>query len=311
MTARISISFFIFFNAMISSCGQDVKNRPQHSNEHYSFNTDSLLAHVKILSSDAFEGRRTGTRGAEKSREYIRKRFRNFNIQPFGKDFEQSFSFNRREKQYDAVNLIGYIEGSGHPDKYIVLSAHYDHEGIKNNEIYNGADDDASGVSALFAFAEYFKTHPPRHSVILAAFDAEELGLQGSRYFVDNPTVPLEKIILNINMDMIGRSDNNELYATGTVYNDSLKSLISDFETVDGITLLMGHDGQDGLQDWTYSSDHGPFHLKNIPFLYFGEEDHEDYHRPTDDYGKIQLEFFKTAVHTIINIFSLVDGMNF
>src|SRR5690606_18370697 len=101
------------------------------------------------------------------------------------------------------LNVLGWIKGTENPDSFIVISAHYDHEGVKKGIIYNGADDNASGVSALFSFAEYFKSNPPKHSVILAAFDAEELGLRGSKYFVENPIVPLEKIRLNINLDMV------------------------------------------------------------------------------------------------------------
>ena len=279
--------------------------------EQPSFNTDSLLHHIKTLSSDDFEGRRTGTRGAEKAKMYVLKQFKNLDVQPLNESYEQPFTFVGRGKSYDGVNILGQIKGSLIPEKYIVISAHYDHEGIKNDKIYNGADDDASGVSALFAFAEYFQKHPPKHSVILAAFDAEELGLQGSKYFVKNSIVPLENIVMNINMDMIGRNDKNQLYATGTAYNDTLKTLISNYKPKNDITLLMGHDGKDGLQDWTFSSDHGPFHLKKIPFLYFGVEDHKDYHQPTDDFEFIQPEFYKTAVSTIISIFSLVDDLKF
>jgi len=311
------MSIKIYFLGLISlftiffGYGQDMKSSTTTANEQFSFNTDSLLYHIKTLSSDAFEGRRTGTIGAEKAKDYILKRFKNFNLQPLNGSFEQPFTFEGRGKSYNGVNVLSYIKGSSNPEKYIVISAHYDHEGIKNEQIYNGADDDASGVSALFAFAEYFKKNPPKHSVILAAFDAEELGLQGSKYFVENSIVPLENIQLNINMDMIGRNDKNELYVTGTAYNDTMQSVISNFKANNGITLLMGHDGKDGLQNWTFSSDHGPFHMKKIPFLYFGVEDHKDYHKPTDDFEFIQPEFYKAAVETIISVFSLVDDLKF
>ncbi len=310
MTKRFSLLGLISLFAVLFGYGQEMKSSKTIANEHFSFNIDSLLYHIQTLSSDAFEGRRTGTKGAEKAKEYILKRFTQFNVKPFDNTYEQPFSFKRRGKSYYGANVLGYIEGSMHPKKYIVISAHYDHEGIKNNEIYNGADDDASGTAALFAFAEYFNSHPPKHSVILVAFDAEELGLQGSKYFMENTIVPLENIKLNINMDMIGRNNKNELYATGTAYNETLKSIISNYKTNKNIKLLMGHDGKDGLQDWTFSSDHGPFHSKKIPFLYFGVEDHKDYHKPTDDFENIQPEFYKMAVVTIISIFSLADDLN-
>lgn len=297
----------ICFLFAVSGCAQKKSVDSAFQKEATNFNADSLLHHVKLLSSDDFEGRRTGTEGADKAKNYIIKQYKMFNVQPLNNSFEQSFSFEGRGSSYQGTNILGYIKGSKNPQHYIVISAHYDHEGIKNGQIYNGADDDASGVSALIAFAEYFQNHPPNYSIILAAFDAEELGLKGSKYYVDNPIVPLESIKMNINMDMIGRNDNNELYVTGAGYNDTLKSVISDFEPKNNIKLLMGHDNLDSLQDWTFSSDHGPFYLKKIPFLYFGVEDHEDYHKPTDDFEKIQPEFYTNAVQTIISIFNKLD----
>ncbi len=295
----------------VTACAQKKNLSTANDNVQATFNADSLLHRVKVLSSDAFEGRRTGTEGAKKAKDYIIQQYTSYNVKPLSTNFEQSFSFEGRGKSYDGTNVLGFIEGTENPKDYIVISAHYDHEGIKNGKIYNGADDDASGVSALMAFAEYFQKNPPRYSIILAAFDAEELGLKGSYHFVDNSIVPIESIKLNINMDMIGRNDANELYVTGAGYNESLKKVISGYESNEGITLLMGHDSNDSLQDWTYSSDHGPFYKKNIPFLYFGVEDHEDYHQPTDDFEKIQPKFYSRAVTSIIAIFNQLDTLTF
>ena len=194
------------------------------------FNELSLLQHVKTLSSDAFEGRRTGTKGAFKAEKYIVNQYASSSVLPLGINYEQPFSFTNEGKNYSGVNILGLIKGTLYPDKYIVLSAHYDHEGVKNGQIYNGADDNASGISALFSFIEYFKNNPPNHSVILAAFDAEELGLQGSEYFVNHSIVPLKEIMVNLNMDMISRSDKNELFAVGTAFNKTLEDVISSQE---------------------------------------------------------------------------------
>jgi Zn-dependent M28 family amino/carboxypeptidase len=223
------------------------------------------------------------------------------------KNYGQFFTFTEKRKIYHGINILGYIKGSEYPEKYIVLSAHYDHEGIQNGNIFNGADDNASGVSALFSFAEYFNNHPPKHSVIMAVFDAEELGLKGSKYFVDNPIVSLENVIVNLNMDMISRSDKNELFAVGTRFNNTLQQIVLNTPTSKSIKLLTGHDGADSQENWTYSSDHVWFHRKNIPFLYFGVEDHKDYHQPTDDYENIHPEFYMDAVETIISVFKQVD----
>ena len=271
------------------------------------FNETTLLKHVESLSSDAFEGRRTGTKGAEKARKYIVNQFHALKVLPFTKNYEQKFSFYKKRQTFEGVNVLGLIKGSESPKKYIVISAHYDHEGIHMGEIYNGADDNASGLSALFSFAEYFQANPPKYSVILAAFDGEELGLQGSKFFVKSNVLAEKNIRCNLNMDMISRSDNNILFAVGTAYNETLKSIVTSTKGAGGLNIATGHDGHDGLENWTYSSDHGNFHKKEIPFLYFGVDDHKDYHEPTDDFENIHPEFYINAVKTIISIFEKVD----
>ena len=271
------------------------------------FNEETLLMHIKTLSSDAFEGRKTGTPGGIKTKKYIINQFHSLGIQPLKNEYEQTFSFVEKGQRYTGVNVLGWIKGTEKPNSYIVISAHYDHEGIVNGIIYNGADDNASGVAALFSLAEYFKNNPPKHSVILAAFDAEELGLRGSKFFVENSIEPLHKIKLNLNMDMISRSDENELFVVGTRYNENLKRLISTVKASGDVKLIAGHDGDDKRENWTYSSDHASFYRKGIPFLYFGVTDHEDYHEPTDDFENIQPQFYINAVHTIINVFKTID----
>lgn len=275
------------------------------------FNETELLGHVKILSSDLYEGRRTGTKGAERARKYIINEFDKLGVLKIKKTHQQPFSFIHQRKEYAGTNVIGLIEGIKLPNKYIVISAHYDHLGKKNGKIYNGADDNASGLSALFAFAEYFKKYPPKHSIILAAFDGEELGLKGSKYFVNNSIVNLGSIKLNVNLDMISRSDKNELFVAGTSYNKSLKYIISNFKQPCELKIIAGHDGYDGLENWTYSSDHVNFHKKGIPFLYFGVEDHEDYHEPTDDFENIHPKFYIEAVNSIISVLNKIDNSGF
>ena len=296
--------FFIAFQ-VIEVFSQELEN------QYSLFNENALLKHVKSLSSDAFEGRRTGTSGAAKARKYIVNQFHTLKVEPLGESFKQSFSFIEKRKTYEGVNIFGIINGSKFPKKYIVISAHYDHEGIKHGKIYNGADDNASGISALFAFAEYLKKHPPKHAVILAAFDGEELGLQGSKYFVNNSIISKKDVILNVNMDMISRSAKKELYVVGTSENNKLKGIVSNYQHSSKIKLVIGHDGYDGLDNWTHASDHAIFHKKGIPFLYFGVEDHKDYHEPTDDYENIHPEFYIEAVKTIISVFKNIDCTTF
>jgi len=293
------------------------KEQPQETIEKQSiaeietqlFDSDALLERVKFLSLDSLEGRKTGEKGGLIARQYVVNQFEKLNIAPFLKSYEQPFTFEGRrdKKTYEGANVLGLIKGSEKPNAYIVISAHYDHVGVNKGEIYNGADDDASGTSALFAIAEYFKNNPPKHSVIIAAFDAEELGLQGAKFFLEANTLSKGQIVLNINLDMVGRNDNNELYVVGTNLYKQLQPAITDLELPKNFKLLTGHDGLDGKQNWVSSSDHGPFHKQDIPFLYFGVEDHKDYHKPTDVFEKIQPEFYAKAVTTIISVFEKVD----
>lgn len=295
----------VILSAFVISCKSETEKTTPLV---YKFTTNLILDDIKKLSSDEFEGRKTSTLGATKAKDYIRERFKKLNVIPLLESFEQPFSFTQREKDYNAVNVLGLIKGTEHTDKYIVLSAHYDHLGIINDKIFNGADDNASGVAALFAFAEYFKTHPPKHNVILASFDAEELGLKGAYHFADNSIIDLNKIVLNLNFDMISRSDSKELYAVGTRYSQPLKETISSFDNIDGVELLIGHEGLDNLDDWTNSSDHAAFHKKNIPFIYFGVPDHKDYHKSTDVYESIDQQFTINAIQTLLNVFTQLDA---
>ena len=295
--------FFISCKTQTAEAPKTAENTTTIVN--YSYSTENLLKNIRTLSSDAFEGRRTGTEGAQKAKAYIIDRFLELDVKPLGAGFSQPFTF----RKYEAENILGLIEGTEKNRKYIVLSAHYDHEGVKNGQIYNGADDDASGVSALFAFAEYFKKNPPKHNVILAAFDAEELGLKGAYHFVKDNVIQQRNIVLNLNMDMISRSEKNELFAVGTRYYSQLKPTIENFKDLGKVDLLIGHEGLGDGDNWTNSSDHAAFHKANIPFIYFGVADHEDYHKPTDDFERIDNQFYQDAVETIIQVFTKFDAL--
>ena len=265
-----------------------------------------LLKDVEILSSDEYEGRKSGTKGSELSRAYLTKRLKEIGIDalPSLNGYEQNFNIKTRNSVTKGVNLISYIQGKS--DDVIVISAHYDHIGIINNEVYNGADDNASGVAALLSFAKYFKDNKPNNTLIFALFDAEEIGLQGAKAFVANPPVALEKIKLNINMDMISHNDKAELYAVGTFKNPQLKSYLT--TTNPNVKLMLGHDDPKlGHDDWTNQSDQGAFNAKNIPFIYFGVEDHKDYHKATDEFKNINQTFYINAVSVIREVIVNID----
>jgi|SRR5690606_30903797 len=265
-------------------------------------NREKLIADIQTLSSVEFAGRKPGTDGHEKARLYISGRFNELDLHKFGADYSHRFPLNDTLNGY---NIIGYIPGKR--EEAIVISAHYDHLGERKGRLYLGADDNASGVAGLLALAAYFSSNPPEHTLIFAAFDAEEMGLRGARYFVDHPPVPLKTVLLNVNMDMIGRNDRNELYASGTYHYPHLTPLIKTDNR--HIQLKTGHDiPGTGPADWTTQSDHAAFHDRHIPFVYFGVEDHPDYHTPNDTFENSQPNFFFQAVQTILDIVNKMDS---
>lgn len=271
----------------------------------------ALLDDIRILSNDDMEGRSASNPVTmQKVREYVGKRFRESGIQAIDPTFEQEFKITQRGKTdtLKGVNFVGFIKGTKNPDQYIVITAHYDHLGMRNGVIYNGADDNASGTSALFALAKVFKKEKPRNSIIFVAFDGEESGLQGSKYFVANLPVKKESILLNINMDMISRNEKGELWAAGAFANPQLKPVLEAAQKEAKVKLMIGHDDPKlGRDDWTDQSDQGPFHTAKIPFVYFGVEDHPDYHKPTDDFVRIMPEFYVHAVETVLITARLFD----
>lgn len=252
------------------------------------------------------EGRKTGTKGNEKARLFILQRIKEAGLIPFKSKYQHTFEFNSSGNDFVGHNLIATINGQKSNEKAIVVSAHYDHVGTKSGQIYNGADDNASGTAALLAISEYFAKNGTRHKFIFAFFDAEESGLIGAKSFVEqNP----DSIILNINLDMISRSEDREIYVAGTHQNPNLKELVLEAIPDDSmVKVLFGHDHPgSGGHDWTNSGDHGPFNAAGIPFLYFGVEDHEDYHKPTDDFEKIDLNFYSSVVDLIISVIESLD----
>ncbi|MBA2378862.1 MAG: M28 family peptidase [Blastocatellia bacterium] len=269
-----------------------------------------LLKDIEYLSSDELEGRSADRPSMEKARDYVEKRFKESGLQPIGTTYRREFDITMRgrDKPLKGINFVGQIKGKKSPERYIIITAHYDHVGIQNGEIYNGADDNASGTAALFAIANYFSKKKTQHSLIFVAFDAEEKGLQGARHFVANLPVAKESILLNINMDMISRNDKNELYAAGTFHYPQFRPALESVAKTAKIKLLLGHDDPKlGRDDWTNQSDHGAFHREKIPFIYFGVEDHPDYHKPTDVFANIQPEFYVKAVETLIVAVGEID----
>ena len=266
-----------------------------------------LLQDVRILSSDSLGGRLTGTPGSEMARDYILKRFRQIGLKAYQNNYQQTFTFtDRRGKQQHGVSLVGYIPGKS--KKAIVITAHYDHVGTQKGEVYNGADDNASGVGALLAIAQYFSNNPPKHTLIFVAPDAEEQGLRGADAFLENPPLPIQDIVLNVNMDMLSINSKGELYASGTYHYPALKPLLTQVKPRKHAALKLGHDDpQQGPDDWTGQSDHFQFHKRGIPFVYFGVEDHAHYHRHTDEFEQINQPFYADAAALVLDFIRVAD----
>ncbi|MEX0610343.1 MAG: M20/M25/M40 family metallo-hydrolase [Balneolaceae bacterium] len=288
----MKISRFFLFSIIILIQGCSAPQQAQ-------LDTDQLIEDLQVLASDEMEGRHTGTEGNQKAREYLVQRFEEEGAEPFQGAYTHEFTFtNRSGDEITGVNVIGEIPGES--DSVIVVTAHYDHLGKTDSLIFNGADDDASGTAALLAFIDYFRQESPNHTLVFAAFDAEEMGLRGARAFVED-SVFLDKVVMNINMDMISNNAVNELYASGTYHHPELKPVLEEIETGD-INLLFGHDRpEQGSDDWTSASDHGAFHAKGKQFIYFGVEDHEHYHKATDTFESIPQEFYKKSTQLILN----------
>lgn len=270
-----------------------------------------LMQDISVLAHDSMEGRLVGTAGNARARAFLDRSFRERGLAAAaGNTYLMPFTFERRDTSITGVNVVGMVRGTSEPDRYIVVTAHYDHVGMRDGEIYNGADDNASGTAALLAIADFFARSRPQHSIIFAALDAEEGGLRGARAFVENPPVPIESVVLNINMDMVGRNDAGELYVAGTAHYPQLLPYVQRIAQAAEVTLIPGHDRPAARpsDDWTNASDHAAFHRVGIPFLYFGVEDHPDYHQPTDELSGIQPGFYPRAVRTVLSAVRLLDA---
>jgi Zn-dependent M28 family amino/carboxypeptidase len=285
---------------LVTVFGQDV---PQSA----LIDSARLLADLRTLASDDMEGRRTGTPGGEKARKFIVQRFMEAGVVPFG-TYESSFPVIRAGAGTVGVNVIGHIDGKRNPRRYIVVSAHYDHLGVRNRVIFNGADDNASGTAALFSIAKYFATHQPENSLIFVAFDAEEIGLMGSQAFVKSPPVDPAQLALDINADMIGRATDDKLFVVGTALQPFLRPYIVALAGKAPVKLLIGHEDPRKPEDWTADSDHYSFLRAKIPALYFGVEDFAQHHEPTDDYETITFPFYVHAVETLIQAVQAFDS---
>ncbi|MCL5991761.1 MAG: M28 family peptidase [Bacteroidetes bacterium] len=205
-----------------------------------------------------------------------------------------SITVNISEDTIQINNILGVVKGNDPnlADEYLIVGAHYDHIGWgevnsfykgKTAQIHNGADDNASGVSALLELASIFKNKPLRRNLLLISFNAEETGLQGSAYYVKNPVVPLDKTDFMLNMDMIGRMKDNRLNLMGTGSSERFSNIADSLALVDSVKIIKVNEAYG-------PSDHASFYSKNIPVMMMFTDLHLDYHRPTDDIEKINFD---------------------
>lgn len=278
----------------------------------------SALRDVCILSADVMAGRLVGTEANALARSFLIERYEAIGLEPVGDSFVHAFDFDRPidfrnpdagRESFTGYNLIGRIPGAD-SSRAMAVTAHYDHVGPgENNEIFNGADDNASGVAGMLAVAEHFIANPPAHDVLIIAFDAEEGGLNGARAFVAAPPDGAAPVVLNYNLDMLGYSPDGDIWAAGSYHTPALLPVIEAAAEGASITLAAGYDRPTGdpREDWTLLSDHGPFHVAGIPFLYLGVEDHEHYHQPSDEFSIIDPDFYAGVVALSVELAERMD----
>ncbi|WP_158085646.1 M20/M25/M40 family metallo-hydrolase [Henriciella aquimarina] len=277
-------------------------------------NAARAMEAVGTLASEQFEGRKTGEPGNRKAMEWIEAQLVSLGVSPPRREgYRMSFDTDApddADRTVEATNLVAFIRGKDEASpKAIVISAHYDHLGIQDGELYPGADDNASGVAALLETIAWFQAHPPETTIIFAFFDKEEYGLGGAEHFLEALSEGERgKIALNINLDMVARADKGELYAVGGYHFPDLVPLIDAVAAKAPITLFRGHDSPGwGDQDWSLLSDHAPFLQAGIPFIYLGVEDHADYHKPSDTAENIDPAIFARCIDTIILMAEAAD----
>jgi|TARA_B110000879_G_scaffold22013_1_gene28269 hypothetical protein len=281
---------------------------------------NNIIFDVEYLSSDELEGRSTGSKGEELAANYIEKRFKELNVEPIGENgYFQEFSFKQKSHPHDTIstsdsiqensitgkNVIGFIDNKS--INTIVVGAHYDHLGFGGEgslyksdslKIHNGADDNASGVSLMLDLAAKLKDNN-NNNYMFIAFSGEELGLLGSNFFVKNPTIDIKSINYMINMDMVGRLNNENtlaVYGLGTspIFKQTIKSNNKNFKIIEN-------------ESGVGPSDHTSFYLNDIPVLHFFTGQHSDYHKPSDDSELLNYE----GINLISDfIYSIISDLN-
>jgi hypothetical protein len=271
---------------------------------------EDLKKHLYIVASDEMEGRNTGSEGQKKAGRYLIEQYQKNDISfpKIADGFYQKVPAEYMSKGFspklnDSENIWAFIEGSEKPEEILVISAHYDHVGMKNGEVYNGADDDGSGTVALLEIAQAFMIakkdgYGPKRSILFLHVTGEEYGLHGSRYYSDNPLFPIENTIADINIDMIGRRDADHKDTNNYVYVIGSDRLSTDLHNINeeankkyvNLDLDYKYNDLNDPNRFYYRSDHYNFAKKGIPSIFYFNGVHEDYHRAGDEPHKIEYD---------------------
>lgn len=310
--------FTLFVSLLSCSANRDLENKDDLLVKKYAqeIDTEDLKEHLYLLASDVLEGRKTGEKGQKMATNYITAYYKHLEFQAPQKypEYEQTIPgdyFNRGPDK-SSENVLAYILGSEFPEEVLVISAHFDHLGMKGEMVFNGADDNASGTSAVMEIAEAFREalkdgHRPKRSILFLHVTGEELGLYGSRYYVSHPVFKMENTVTNLNIDMIGRVDPKHedkpqyLYLIGS---DRLSEELHEIaETVNrenfGLKLDYTFNKKDDPNRFYFRSDHYNFAQKGVPVIFYFNGEHEDYHKPSDTPDKINFELLKLRTQYI------------
>lgn len=320
MTKKFTVALLPFF--MLGCFAQQAKFDAAPAKYVESITATELKQHLQIVASDEMEGRETGSQGQKKAGKYLISQYQANGIshpKP-AKDFYQTvpaafLNAKYNENLPDSENIWAFIEGSERPDEILVISAHYDHVGVKNGEVYNGADDDGSGTVALLEMAQAFARakkdgHGPKRSILFLHVTGEEHGLHGSRFYSENPLFPLKNTIADINIDMIGRRDtihantNNYIYVIGSgrLSTDLFNAVEFANKKSGNLALDYKYDDRNDPQRFYFRSDHYNFAKHGIPSVFFFSGVHEDYHRPGDDVEKIEFDALEKRTRMIFAV---------
>ena len=295
----------IFSLALLTAVGSQaqIEDAKEFGN---SIEEQDLKELLYVYASDYFQGRETGTLGQKRAVTFLREFYQNRGIAAANgtEDYFQPMELSIKGNPVQTENVVAIIEGSTLPEEYIVISSHLDHEGVKNGEIYNGADDDGSGSVALLEVAEAFQKavkagKGPKRSIIFLHVSGEEKGLLGSRYYTDNPLYPLANTIANLNIDMVGRTDpkrenenDNYIYLIGSDRLSTELHEVSEAANKATVNLELDYtyNAEDDPNRFYFRSDHYNFAKNNIPVIFYFNGTHADYHKPTDTVEKIRYD---------------------